>query len=200
MPRGDRSTATRDSILQSAGRVFARRGQYGATVREIAVDAGLTVPAVYYHFAGMDELYAAVIRDGRARLRGMLATAMATAGDAESRLRAIAGTYVRFGREDPLRLRVLGAHLFGPHDPDRPDHDAADAQAWIEGTLAPVVAEATGRGAAQAGVFVRLFAALMNGMLIEQARSPDALVLEEAIGDQAVALFLHGAAPDRSAG
>jgi AcrR family transcriptional regulator len=193
MPRGDRSTATREILLQSAARVFIRRGQYGATVREIAGEAGLTVPGLYYHFDGTEELFATLVRDGRGRFSAMLTAAVDEPGDAEGRLRAVARVFVRFGREDTLRLRLLAANLFGPHDPDGPDREMLELQAWIEGTLAPLVADATGRLDAGTAGDVRLFLALMNGLLIEQARAPEAVLLDDAVADRALAVFLRGA-------
>lgn len=193
MPRGDRSTATRDTLIRSAARIFTRRGQYGATVREIAADAGLTVPALYYHFDGAEELYLAVVRDGRSRFRAMLSAAVEEPGDAETRLRAVARMFNRFGCEDPVRLRLLAANLFGPHDADHPDREAADLQTWIEATTAPLVAEATATGGEQARVNLQLFVALLNGLLVEQARAPESPVLDDALADRAVAVFLRGA-------
>lgn len=193
MPRGDRSTATRETLIRSAARVFTRRGQYGATVREIAAAAGLTVPALYYHFEGTAELYVAVVREGRARFRAMLSAAVDEPGDAETRLRAVARAYVRFGREDPMRLRLLGANFFGPHESSRPDRDALELEAWIEGTLTPLVAEATAADDGRTPTMLTLFVALLNGLLVVQSRTPDALVLDDAIGDHAVDVFLRGA-------
>jgi AcrR family transcriptional regulator len=193
MARGDRSTATRETLIKSAARVFTRRGQYGATVREIAEDAGLTVPALYYHFEGTDELYTTVVREGRARFRAMLSAAVEEPGDAEARLRSAARVFGRFGREDPSRLRLLAAHLFGPHDPDHPDRDAEELQAWIERVLSPLVAEVAGTDEVQRASMVRLFVAIMNGLLVEQARAPESPLLDDDIADRAVAVFLRGA-------
>lgn len=192
MPRGDRSTATRETLLRSAARVFMRRGHYGATVREIAADAGLTVPAVYYHFEGTEDLYATVVREGRARIRALLSATLEAPGDAESRLRGIARVFVRFGREDPTRLRLLCANLFGPHDGDPPDREAGELHAWVEAQLTPVVAGVTASRNGGTPLAVRLFTALMNGLLIEQARTPHAAVLDDGLADRAVDLFLRG--------
>jgi AcrR family transcriptional regulator len=193
MPRGDRSRATRETLIRSAIRVFTRRGQYGATVREIAAEAGLTVPALYYHFEGTAELYAAAVRDGRARFRTMLAVALDAPGDAEARLRAVMRVYVQYGREDPTRLRLIAAHVFGPYDADKPDREALELDAWIEASIAPLLAEAIACDEAAMPVDVRLFIALVNGLLVQQARAPEAPVIDDALGDRAVTVFLRGA-------
>ena len=116
MPRGDRSTATREALLEAAARVFIRRGRYGATVRAIADEAGVTVPAIYYHFEGTEQLYDTLLREGRARFRAMAEAALGESTEPDERLRGLARTYARFGREDPILLRLLCMELFGPLD------------------------------------------------------------------------------------
>lgn len=56
------SDATRDRLLEAAGRVFAERGYEAATVREICVKAAVNVAAVNYHFRDKAGLYAEVLQ------------------------------------------------------------------------------------------------------------------------------------------
>ena len=53
---------TREKILESAGRLFNRKGYFGTSIEEIMNDAGLTHGGFYRHFTGKDELYAAAVR------------------------------------------------------------------------------------------------------------------------------------------
>src|SRR5262245_29127048 len=53
---------TREKILESARRLFNRKGYSGVSIEEIMSNAGLTHGGFYRHFAGKDELYAAAIR------------------------------------------------------------------------------------------------------------------------------------------
>jgi TetR/AcrR family transcriptional repressor of nem operon len=53
---------TREKILESARRLFNRRGYAGVSIEEIMSDAGLTHGGFYRHFGGKDELYAAAVR------------------------------------------------------------------------------------------------------------------------------------------
>ena len=55
------SDATREKLLEAAGRVFAKRGYYSATVREICRKAGANVAAVNYHFGDKLGLYTEVL-------------------------------------------------------------------------------------------------------------------------------------------
>jgi AcrR family transcriptional regulator len=52
---------TRDKILDAAERLFARRGFYGVSIRDITAAAGVDVALVNYHFGRKQELFAAVL-------------------------------------------------------------------------------------------------------------------------------------------
>src|SRR5882672_10156872 len=53
---------TREKILESARRLFNRKGFSGVSIEEIMSEAGLTHGGFYRHFTGKDELYAAAVR------------------------------------------------------------------------------------------------------------------------------------------
>jgi AcrR family transcriptional regulator len=53
---------TREKILESARRLFNRKGYAGVSIEEIMSGAGLTHGGFYRHFGGKDELYAAAVR------------------------------------------------------------------------------------------------------------------------------------------
>jgi AcrR family transcriptional regulator len=68
MPRGefDRSTrkaATRTRLLEAAARVYAAHGFAGATLDDVAEEAGLTKGAVYGHFGSKDNLLVALMEE-----------------------------------------------------------------------------------------------------------------------------------------
>ena len=58
---------TRQELVAAAARVFARKGFAGASLEEIAEAAGYSTGAVYYNFAGKDELFLELIRSGWSR-------------------------------------------------------------------------------------------------------------------------------------
>jgi AcrR family transcriptional regulator len=67
------SDGTRDKLIEAAGRVFAERGYYSATVREICRRAGANVAAINYHFGDKLGLYTEVLQQSvqAARLDAM---------------------------------------------------------------------------------------------------------------------------------
>src|SRR3954470_9856867 len=68
MPRGQfdrtaRKARTRAALLDAAARVYARRGFDGATLDEVADEAGFTKGAVYAHFGSKDNLLLALMEE-----------------------------------------------------------------------------------------------------------------------------------------
>lgn len=58
------AAATRDSILQSASERFAEEGYDGASLREIASDAGVDAALISRYFGSKEELFKAVLCRG----------------------------------------------------------------------------------------------------------------------------------------
>jgi AcrR family transcriptional regulator len=68
VPRGEfdrsaRKAATRARLLEAAARVYAARGFAGATLDDVAEEAGLTKGAVYGHFGSKDNLLSALMEE-----------------------------------------------------------------------------------------------------------------------------------------
>jgi AcrR family transcriptional regulator len=72
MPRGEfdrsaRKAQTRARLLEAAARVYARQGFNGATLDEVAAEAGFTKGAVYGHFGSKENLLLALMEEHLAR-------------------------------------------------------------------------------------------------------------------------------------
>ena len=68
MPRGQfdrsaRKAQTRARLLEAAAQVYARRGLDGATLDEVAAEAGFTKGAVYAHFGNKENLMLALVEE-----------------------------------------------------------------------------------------------------------------------------------------
>lgn len=65
----------REQLLEVGRSVFAERGYDGASIEEIAAEAGVSKPVVYEHFGGKEGLYAVVVdREVSRLLEAILAT------------------------------------------------------------------------------------------------------------------------------
>lgn len=67
LSREESQARTRTELLAAAARVFARSGYHGASVAEIAEEAGYSHGAVYSNFAGKEELFLALYEEWIAR-------------------------------------------------------------------------------------------------------------------------------------
>ena len=122
-PRG----AVRDGLV-AAGLELARTGGPDAVVlREATRMVGVVPNAAYRHFAGRDELLAAVctaaLRELAARMAAGVARVPGKHGDpaaARRRLRAIGAAYLQFAREEPGLFATAFA-LPQRHAYDAPD-------------------------------------------------------------------------------
>jgi AcrR family transcriptional regulator len=56
-----RRARTRSSLIDAAATVFARRGYHGASLEEVAAEAGLSKGAVYYNFESKEALFLALL-------------------------------------------------------------------------------------------------------------------------------------------
>ncbi|MGA2065003.1 MAG: CerR family C-terminal domain-containing protein [Thermoguttaceae bacterium] len=106
-------------MLEAAGQVFADKGFSDATGKEIAVLARTNSAAVNYYFGGIDELYAAVIREARNRLVTTedVVAALAGKADAKAKLEAVIGLIVRAitsPAASSWAIRVLGREIVSP--------------------------------------------------------------------------------------
>ena len=54
----------KENILKAAARLFASQGFDGTTTLQIASEAGVTEPLIYYHFTGKDEVFTSILKAG----------------------------------------------------------------------------------------------------------------------------------------
>lgn len=118
-PMREDGAATRQQLLEVAGRVFAEHGYARATSKEICKRARANVAAVNYHFGGKDGLYAAVLEQAHARLVSIdfVAAALKSGGGPANALRTLLTRIVgEVSRRDAgaWELRVLSREILAP--------------------------------------------------------------------------------------
>ena len=76
----------RNDIVHASIRVFARQGYADASIQDIAAEAGVAPTAVYYHFAGKEDLFDVALRRIMETVTSVVRAARADdePGDAES--------------------------------------------------------------------------------------------------------------------
>jgi AcrR family transcriptional regulator len=91
-------------IVRAARQRFLTDGVDGASLRNIARDAGTNIGMVYYYFPTKDELFMAVVEDIYPKLLEDLTRAMDPKKSLEERLQAL---FIRFGQVSEDELDVL---------------------------------------------------------------------------------------------
>lgn len=67
---------TRQKILETAARLFSKRGYFGISMDEIAGELGLAKSAIYYHFESKEELFKELMEQALEQLKNELSKAV----------------------------------------------------------------------------------------------------------------------------
>lgn len=119
----DVPVATR--LIEVAARVLAEEGAGAVSARRVTSEAGVSTMAVYTHFGGMEDLLAAVWREGFARF-GAALDQPARTDDAVADWITQGWAYRRFARHEPHLYRVMfGPGLVAVHQGRPDDNEAA---------------------------------------------------------------------------
>jgi AcrR family transcriptional regulator len=97
------------AIVQSASRLFAKKGFRGATTRELAAELGVTEPVLYQHFRTKRDLYNAIIESKAAEVspRAAELTRLADGSDDRAFLQALGEAILERYECDPELFRLL---------------------------------------------------------------------------------------------
>jgi AcrR family transcriptional regulator len=190
----------RDTLIETAAALVARKGPQGFSLREVARRARVSEAAPYWHFADREALLAAVAERG---FHAMAATMMGLGSettDPARRLQALGIGYVRFALAHPSYLRVM----FGSEVPDKSVHpglkEAADR---TFGFLVQAITDAQAAGRVRAGdpaelavaawsLVHGLAALLVDGRLGDHVHSPEE---GDRLAGRVTEIFMLGLAP-----
>lgn len=111
-----RKAADADAILDSACRVFSRKGYFQATVDDVIDDAGIGKGTVYHHFRDKEGLLLAVLGRVAKELDQKIESHLRRNPKLEEGLTAVAREILSFfaARPEPLRLFVREGALSIP--------------------------------------------------------------------------------------
>jgi AcrR family transcriptional regulator len=190
LTRNERRAKTREDILAAARSVFLGRGFHGATLDEIALEAGYTKGAVYSNFASKDDLFLALLDERfEWRIADSLEAAR-TAPDLDAALRANARLYAEAATREPAWDPLLVE--FWTHASRDPALRAAAAERHerVLAAVAELLLELAQRFDFEWSVppreVARAGGALARGMTLERLLDPAAFPLdgfEERFGE-----------------
>lgn len=173
--------ARRASLIAATARVLARDGATGASVRTIAVEAGVSPGLVNHYFDGIDALIAETYSATGDQVSAALAEAAAAAGD-DPRARLTA--YVTASFTPPIATPALLATWIAfwsltskPAIAARHDAIYARYRQDLEALLGPCGVAPRDRRLAAIAI-----TALVDGLWLELCLSPDSFTAAEACG------------------
>ncbi len=191
--RDEQRALTRRRLLDGAEAVFARSGYHGASVDEIAREAGATTGALYSNFAGKEDLFLALFEERIAtdvRDYSRIVTEGATVAES---VRGTADHWMEILRERPdyfpLFIEFWAYAIREPRLRDR----LAGQFAALRSSSARLFLEGAGRQgvapSAEAGELMGLLInALANGLALEKLADPEA-VPDALFGDLLILIF-----------
>ncbi len=108
-----------DRVIQVAGQLFSERGYDGVGIREIALESGMTMPSIFYHFESKSSLYEEVIQYKYQAHTGTIANNLKPIRHPRARLECIIGSLfdiISADREFLLFLQRDVIELVARHD------------------------------------------------------------------------------------
>jgi AcrR family transcriptional regulator len=100
MTRKEKQAHTRTCLMESAARVFTRRGLQHASIDEVAEDAGYTKGAFYANFKNKEELFLAMLDERFAERIEQIERAGASSSELDSQVRQASDDFARYVSAD----------------------------------------------------------------------------------------------------
>lgn len=185
----------RGSILSATAKVIARKGLAGATMQEIADEAGIAKGTIYLYFDSREELVEKAADGAFSELLERSRRALATAASLKAQLRELVRTQLAFFDENQQFLRVYMLLRYGDDcaaEARRRRRSRPQYQRYLE-LLTTFLEGAMRRGEVKAGDARRLASFLAEGMsaLLMSRLEGDAPPAEQE-ADWIVDLMLDG--------
>jgi TetR/AcrR family transcriptional regulator len=136
---------TRARLLRAAVCVFDRKGYAAASVREIVEIAGVTKPALYYHFGSKEGVLTAVLQEAAREFAAAMARGLRRPGTARERLFGICADLHGLFQEHVPVVRVAHSVFFGPVE-GAPQFDFSAFDREMELTVRQIVADGQATG------------------------------------------------------
>lgn len=104
---------TKKAIFQSAISVFSNRGYNGATMDEIASNAGVAKGTLYYHFKSKEEIFNYIITEGMQMLKEEIEEVANREEDAITRLKNLCKVQLSIVFNNRDFFKVIMSQLWG---------------------------------------------------------------------------------------
>jgi TetR/AcrR family transcriptional regulator len=106
----------RNTILDVAMKLFAKKGYAGCSIREICEAVGVTKPVLYYHFQNKEHLFQELMLDIFSHTRKNLMRLEKSKAPIRERLEQFVSAEYSDTRSDPESVRLLFRMMFSPEE------------------------------------------------------------------------------------
>jgi AcrR family transcriptional regulator len=104
---------TKNLIFHSAIKIFSEKGYNGATMDEIAMNAGVAKGTLYYHFRSKEEIFKYIIDEGMRIIRDEIQTAVKNEKEPVEKLREIFKVQLNLVHRNRDFFKVIASQLWG---------------------------------------------------------------------------------------
>jgi AcrR family transcriptional regulator len=118
----------RERLCEAAERLFSQKGPDAVTMRQLAVELGVSPMTPYRYFADKDDILAAVRASAFSRFARLMEEAYERAPDARAKGVAVRDAYLAFAFENPQAYKLM-FDLNQPNEAEYPALVAAAARA-----------------------------------------------------------------------
>ncbi len=171
-----RREQTRSHLLRAAAEVFSRRGYHGASLDEVAAEAGFSKGAVYSNFESKEDLFLALVNDRTEQLVQDFGAAAEGHRTGAALIKALSDVYIHLGSEDRGWALSTEFSLYALRNPELRKKLVTDNRAGRE-----LVIELVEQHCREAGVtpplpaesIATIYIALFRGMWEQRALDPE---------------------------
>ena len=192
LSRREKQQRTRKSLLMAAAKLFCKRGLEGASIDDVAQEAGYTKGAFYANFKNKEELFLVMLDERYAEELERLDRTLAGTSDAQQEAHDAAVEFIDFvGRDDWPKLYFQFVAHAARNDEFR--EELATRHRAMKARLAEILGrwkEATGhQPAVPIETVTTMMSFMADGFLVDRIVEPD---LSEELYATMVGVFMRG--------
>lgn len=104
---------TKQIIYNSAINVFSNNGYNGATMDEIASNAGISKGTLYYHFKSKEDIFRYIISEGIKKMKEEVDSAVSNKDEPLEKLRIVFKTQIMIARANSKFFKAIASKFWG---------------------------------------------------------------------------------------
>ena len=191
LTRKEKQAHTRFCLMESAARVFTRRGLQQASIDEVAGDAGFTKGAFYANFKSKEELFLAMLDERFAQRIEEIDRVWSSGGDIRDKARQAGQDFAQYLSDDEWSRLFFEFAAYAARNEEFRQELVTRYRALRE-RVADIYSRQKEKMGIEPAVAPEQVAAMIfamaNGLALEKLLEPDA-VADDAFGTMLVAFF-----------